>query len=204
MIQTQTGSLSHGDFFSHNDTTAISFLGSTDYASIANSKSFFSSTIKLKKPESASQSNIDTLSPTLIRRKQKEIIRFVLSDDYIEGEISKTQLFLEKLYAEDKYLFKASFQKAWLQLYSQEKDVFLQMFINISSGIDYELLQDCGDSLVLASYGHKNPLIKEAAIRAIEAWEQSAHLGYLRKMEPFSISWLESYRQEVIEYLEGI
>jgi hypothetical protein len=131
------------------------------------------------------------------------ITRIVNFDEYIDGEISKTELYLEKLYIENKAVFRESFQRAWLQLFAGSKDN-LATFINISSNISYQWLEDRADALVLSACSHQDPFVNEAAVRAIEAWEQTSHIEYLENIREFNIGWLEKYKVEVLEYLKTV
>lgn len=134
--------------------------------------------------------------------KYAEIIKdMLLSDDYSPGESSKTGLYLENLYGKDQDLFRDSFQKAWLELYCCNEH-HIANFISIASTLDYEMLEDRADALIIAGYGHQSPLVNEAVIRAVEMWEQEKHIGYLTNMRPTNISWLDRYKDSVIKDLQ--
>ena len=128
------------------------------------------------------------------------IYRLIKTDEFIEGEISKTEIYFKKLYAESIDIFRESFQKAWLELYKDSKEDFTT-FLNISSGIPYRWLEDRAESLVLAACAHSDPLVNEAAIRAIESWEQPSHQSYLKQIRDFNIPWLDEYKKEIIKQL---
>lgn len=131
------------------------------------------------------------------------LVNLVRKDEYIAGETSKTELYLEKLYFEDKVAFRDAFQKAWLELFRGD-DESLATFINVASSIEYSWLGDRADALVISGCCHLNPFVNEAAIRAIEAWSNPIYVEYLKKIKPFEISWLESYRLSVLEYLVSL
>ncbi|MBE8607925.1 hypothetical protein [Vibrio sp. OPT10] len=137
-----------------------------------------------------------------VETEAKSIIDILKSDDFIPGEISKTELYLENLYAKNANLFRDSFQKAWLELYSG-KENHISNFICISSSLDYDMLEDRADTLVIAGYAHTNPVVNEAVIRAIEMWGQVHHIGYLENMRPTEIDWLDNYKDEVIRDLKS-
>lgn len=161
---------------------------------------------------STSTSLATSLSSTLSKSHEREakvnqyselIVDFILDDEFIEGQISKSQLYIENLYYQDADILRDSFQKAWLSIYSQgEYAVFT--FISIASSISYEWLGDRADTLIFAGYSHASELVNEATIRAIESWEQPSHIALLKEMKPLEIQWLEDYKQNVIKYLETL
>jgi len=131
------------------------------------------------------------------------IIDFVLSEEYVEGQISKTQLYIESIYCQDKSLLRDSFQKSWLAIYSRG-EYAVYTFISIASSIEYEFLEDRADTLIFAGYAHASEMVNEATIRAIESWEQPSHISLLEQMKPFTIVWLEEYKNSVIDYLKSL
>lgn len=131
-----------------------------------------------------------------------EIIRdLLITDDYVPGESSKTGLYLENLYRKDIALFRDSFQKSWLELYSYNEH-HIANFICIASSLEYEMLEDRADALIIAGYGHISPLVNESVIRAVEMWEQEKHIDYLANMRPTGINWLDKYKDSVIQDLK--
>lgn len=135
----------------------------------------------------------------------KEIVRFIIKDEFIEGEISKTQLYLENLYAEKKeIIFKNSFQKAWIQLYAMNNPVHLYTFACIASCLSFSWLEENGVTLLLGCSSHQDQLVNEACIRMAEAWEQPNHAEYLKKMRAFDSKCLEEYKEITISFLKGL
>lgn len=131
--------------------------------------------------------------------KYAEIITdLLITDDYVPGESSKTGLYLENLYRKNNALFKDSFQKAWLGLYSRNEN-HIANFISIASSLEYEMLEDRADALIIAGYAHRSPLVNESVIRAVEMWEQEKHIDYLTNMRPTGINWLDKYKDNVIQ-----
>lgn len=99
-------------------------------------------------------------------------------------------------------MMRDSFQKAWLELYANENHHHIANFISIASSIEYEILDDRADALIIAGYGHKSPQVNEAVIRAVEMWEQVKHIDYLENMKPTKIDWLDNYKNDVVRNLE--
>lgn len=142
---------------------------------------------------------------TSVERCAIELTQFVLKDDYIEGEVSKTQLYLEKMYLDKGVsVFKEAFQKAWVRLFALDNPKHLYTFASIASCIPYEWLDTHGVTLIIGCSAHKSNLVNEACIRMAESWEVSEHARYLENITPFSVDWLEEYRLETIDFLKEL
>lgn len=139
-----------------------------------------------------------------LARSSRQLKYFVISDDYIEGEITKTQLYLEQLHTKGNQLFKETFVSVWVELYASDNPKYLYTFISIASCIPYEWLEHHGDALILGCCAHESELVNEACIRLSESWENKSHAAQLEKMKSFECDWLEEYRLETIEYLKEL
>ncbi|WP_061011178.1 hypothetical protein [Photobacterium leiognathi] len=159
----------------------------------------------LQAMSNSSDTNVvqETSLEAKVSQKYNQAIKFLFSDEFIEGEISKTHLYLENLYQEDPEVLRAVVQKAWLSFFKTNQVQLLKL-INICSGLDYHMLAEHGDVMIIGACSNRCDYVKEAAIRCAEAWEQKEHIDYLKNIEPFRSSWLEAYRAEVIEYLESL
>lgn len=124
------------------------------------------------------------------------------SEDYIEGEVTKSQIFLESLFNKNANLFGEVFQNVWLKLYSNNYE--LRKYLCIASCMEYEMLKDKADVLVLGGASHADPFVNEAALRAAEAWSDPKFLIYFEQIRVFEFDWLNDYKKSVIEYLEHL
>lgn len=124
------------------------------------------------------------------------------SEDYIEGEVTKSQMFLESLFNKSANLFGEVFQNVWLKLYSNNYE--LRKYLCIASCMEYEMLKDKADVLVLGGASHVDPFVNEAALRAAEAWSDPKFLIYFEQLREFEFDWLNDYKKSVIEYLEHL
>lgn len=131
------------------------------------------------------------------------VMELIFSEDYIEGEASKTQLYFEYLYCKNKNIFLEVFNRAWVSLY-REENYYIMMFLNVASTIPYEWLKYRADSVVMGFNSIEDPLVNEAAIRAAESWGQKSHVEILEKMRDFEISWIQQYKLDVIRYLRSL
>ncbi len=150
--------------------------------------------------------NIRTTEPSDFRveipKLVKNVISYLYSEEYEDGEVSKTHLYLESLYNKNQMQFRDVFQQVWLKLYSQDSNG-LRDFICISAGLDYEWLLDRADALVLGAFLHSDENVNEAGIRAVESWGTPEHSDLLKNTRPFADAYLEEYRQSVITNLRA-
>lgn len=170
--------------------------------------------ISILKSSATMQSRWQSVSATLLvdksfdaaaERCARELVQYVIKDDYVEGEVSRTQLYLEKLYLEKKApVFKEAFQQAWVRLFTLDNSVHLYTFACIASCLPHEWLDSHGITLLLGCAIHENDMVNEACIRMAEAWEEPQYVAYLEKIRPFEASWLEQYRQETISFLKEL
>lgn len=131
------------------------------------------------------------------------LIELTCSEDYIEGEISKTQIYMEFLYDKNQDLFQESFQRTWVQLYRMN-DQHVKNFINFASTIEYEWLGNKADAMIMGVCSLENELIFEAAIRAVESWGEKSFIPVLERMRKFDADWVEEYKEAVIGYLRSL
>ncbi|EFE0734319.1 hypothetical protein BCC40_004911 [Escherichia coli] len=138
---------------------------------------------------------------SIVIKKQKMTMSLLFSEDYVEGEITKTQLYLEGLYKENSFVFREVFQRVWLDLFRNKNTYELRNFICVASCLEYEILGDKADAIILAASVYDDKYVNEAALRAAEGWGNPQLALYLNGIRGFGISWLDNYKKSVIDYL---
>lgn len=119
-----------------------------------------------------------------VNKSVSRIIELIYSDDFVEGESSKTQIYLEYLYHKDRAVFLEAFNRTWVALYTHES-YYIMTFLNVASTISYDWLGYRADSIVMGFNSIDDPYVNEAAIRAIESWEKKDHINILERMRVF-------------------
>ena len=132
----------------------------------------------------------------------KKTLSYLKSDNIVEGDVSKTQIYLEALAEKDRLLFLEVFQKTWVAVYYSPEH--LRNYLCVAASMDYSLMKDRADVLILGCSAHEDALVQEAAIRAFESWENPEHATHLRAMRKFEEKWIEDYKQRTILFLEGL
>lgn len=129
------------------------------------------------------------------------VLGYLNSEEYIEGEISKTHLYLEALHGKYPAQFLDVFQQVWLHLFKSDASG-LRNFICIAAGLNYNILKDRADALIIGAVAHSDEDVNEAGIRAVESWGISSHYDLVSNLRPFSDPFLEAYRMSVLEELK--
>ena len=177
----------------HTDIFNISFLSSS---SLGSKETLLSSGSNSALTNRVSKLSVDA------EKNSKKLIKIVKQDEFIPGEISKTQLFLENLLLKEIDLFREVFQKTWLKLFIELNTNHIIDFISMASYFEYEDLDDRADALIICGCSHVDVRVNEATIRVVESWEQKNHVGYLKNIKPSSYVWLEKYKESVMNKLE--
>ncbi|MGG8199670.1 hypothetical protein PGO47_05300 [Klebsiella aerogenes] len=150
---------------------------------------------------SNSQSN-EMVFDIQVQRCLKNALLYLKSENYVEGEVTRTQIYLEALAEKDYALFLEVFQRVWISVYYSPE--YLRNFLCVAASMDYKLMKDRADVLILGCSAHGDVLVQEAAIRAFESWENPIHASHLRAMRKFDEKWIEDYRQSTIKFLESL
>lgn len=153
--------------------------------------------------ESSQRESFQTKHKKIIDERAAELSRIVRKDEYIEGENSLAQIYMERLFVEDPDIFFYVYQKTWIGFFDRDKEIELYKFISFSSAIPYEYLGDFATALILSACANRSCAIREAAIRAAECWGRPEHAVHLEAMSDFNEKWLNNYKSQVIEYLKG-
>ncbi|HBL7006721.1 MULTISPECIES: hypothetical protein [Citrobacter] len=137
-----------------------------------------------------------------VQKSIKNTLSYLKSENYVEGEVTKTQIYLEALAERNRLLFLEVFQRVWVSVYYSPEH--LRNYLCIAASMDYELMKDRADVLILGCSGHEDVLVQEAAIRAFESWGNPAHVLHLSAMRKFEETWIENYKQSTIRFLESL
>jgi hypothetical protein len=138
-----------------------------------------------------------------IKKSVEKLIGLIFSEEYIDGEISKSQIYLENLYYQDQEIFFEVFSRASVSIYKEDNH-YITTFINVASSIEYDWLKHRADLMIMSFNSLDDAMVNEATIRAVESWERKDHIPILEKMRKFDSEWVEEYKLAVLEYLRGL
>lgn len=153
---------------------------------------------------SFNHSDYEKIIERKIAEKTDEFKLIFSRDEYIDGEVSRTQVFFESLYHENKIIFEAVFKKSWLHVFLDPKPSSLSDFILIAATLDYSMLNDNADIILVGSWSHKSLAVKDAILRAAESWQNPEHSDFLERMTDIDDEYLSEYKTRVIESLRSL
>lgn len=166
-----------------------------------------STTDDISTSNSASKINYTDYEQEIDRKTIRKFEEFKIifsSDEYVDGEISKTQVFLEALYNENRLVFERVFKKAWLYVFLSPKSSSLSDFILTAATLEYSMLNESADIMLIGSWSHASLDVKDAVLRAAESWQNPKHSEYLEKMTDIDDLYISEYRGKVIESLRRL
>lgn len=135
-----------------------------------------------------------------INYNKNKVLRILLNEDITVGYTSMTERFLNDLLIEEPLLLKEVLMHVYKEVFT-EKEV-LQNFIEVMSNLDYKSLYPTNTIIAVGMINHKDIGVQEAAIASFEKWDDKKNIGMLRNIS-YTTEWIESYANEVIEYLES-
>lgn len=182
----------------------INLFENIDFSNFISSESNIIQNYLISSSSKGSSSEISSKLSIEAEKNSKKLIRILKQDEYVPGELNKTQLFLENLLLKDMDLFREVFQKTWLSIYPEKNPIHIINFISMASYFEYETLEDRADVLVISGCAHIDIRVNEAAIIAIESWEQKKHIDFLKSIKQSNVDWLETYKSNVIKILESM
>lgn len=155
-------------------------------------------------PISYSNSNIE--KAVLEFRKMKiekavnEITMMLSRDEFIDGEISVSERYVEDAYESgDLDCIKEALMEVYTKNYSNSHMVVgILMMI---SRIPYDVVEPKGTLMALGLLSHRDLEVRDRAIQCFERWNSKKGLEILRNVE-CSPKWLQNYADKVIAYIE--
>ena len=130
----------------------------------------------------------------------KSIKGVIQQDEFIDGEISNSELYMKELcdnYPVDYIL------KALMQVYSSNllNSKILEGVLIMVSSVPYETVAPEGQVMAMGLLSNKDLLIRDRAIQCFEKWNSKKGIPALISLECHP-KWLQKYVEKVITYLE--
>ena len=129
-----------------------------------------------------------------------EITTLILKDDFIDGEISESEKYMEVAYKSDNFdCIKEALMKVYTNNFSNSHIVVgILMMI---SRVPYDAIEPKGTLMALGSLSHKNLEVRDRVIQCFERWNSKKGLVILKSIE-CSPAWLQNYANKVISFIE--
>lgn len=129
-----------------------------------------------------------------------EITAIIRCDEYIDGEISNSQIFMEEAYEHKQleYVIEALMQIYYTNI--QDAHILEGVLVMISS-VPYESIEPKGQIIALGLLVNNKLVIRDRAIQCFERWNSKKGLNALRSINCHP-KWLQNYVEKVIMYIE--
>lgn len=152
-----------------------------------------------------SNSSEDLAPQTTIAEEKEEIdilerlIRALRDSPVTPGEISSADEEMDRLMSQDPQRVMNSLSKYMLEVFSNPET--LANILLLVGRQPFKLMYGTGVTMAVAGLTHKNFMVKEAAIRAFEQWNDPSSLKILTNLGDLP-EWLMSYIRDVIASIQ--
>lgn len=135
-----------------------------------------------------------------IMQFSNEISLIINHDEYVDGEISQSEIFMKEAY-ENKQMDYV--MEALMQIYMDNLSNIhvLEGILVMISCVPYEVVQPKGQAMAMGLLSNKELLIRDRAIQCFERWNSKKGLDVLKSLacQP---KWLQKYVDKIIMYIE--
>lgn len=135
-----------------------------------------------------------------IMRLSHEINMIINHDEYLDGEISQSEIFMKNAYANEQMDYVT---EALMQIYSSNllNTHILEGILVMISCVPYEAVQPKGQIMAMGLLSNKELVIRDRAIQCFERWNSKKGLVTLKSLD-CQPKWLQKYVDKVIMYIE--
>lgn len=140
------------------------------------------------------------LRKAIIARLVNEISCIIQNDEFIDGEVSSSEAFMQDLYAKNQLDYIAD---ALMELYSENlsNPHTLEGILLMVSSVPFEVIAPEGQIMAMGLLSNKNLSVRDRAIQCFERWNSRKGLNYLKNLNCYP-RWLQKYVEKVIMYIE--
>lgn len=153
-----------------------------------------------------SYNNIDIEKAVLVYRDMKieiavnEISTLISRDEFIDGEVSKSEKYMESVYQGDDFdCIKEALMKVYTKNFSDSH--MMEGILMMISRVPYASVDPQGTVMALGLLAHKDLGVRDKAIQCFERWNSKRGLAILKNIK-CSPKWLQNYADKVITYIE--
>ena len=145
------------------------------------------------------QSEVETREKT-IAQYANEICILIQQDEFIDGEISRSEQYMKEGYEQGQLDFIAD---ALMRVYSSSlgEAHMLEGILTMIASVPYEAISPKGQIMAMGLLVNKTLSVRDKAIQCFEKWNSKKGLAYLKNISCSPI-WLQKYVDKVIMYIE--
>lgn len=135
-----------------------------------------------------------------IMQFSNEISIIINHDEYIDGEVSQSEIFMKQAYENEQidYVMEALMQ---IYLNNLSNIHVLEGVLVMISCVPYEAVRPKGQTMAMGLLSNKELLIRDRAIQCFERWNSKKGLGILKSLD-CQPKWLQKYVDKIIVYIE--
>lgn len=136
----------------------------------------------------------------IISQIANEITIIIQQDEFLDGEVSRSELYIKNAYAKFQLDYVAD---ALMQLYlaNLHDAHFLEGILIMISSVPYEAIEPKGQTMAMGLLTNKELPIRDRAIQCFEKWNSKKGLSILNNLDCHP-KWLQKYAEKVIMYIE--
>jgi hypothetical protein len=146
------------------------------------------------------QSEIKAFRDEQITQLVNEISILIRHDEFLDGEISQSEMFMEEAYANNQmeYVIEALMQIYYANLLNVH---VLEGVLVMLASVPYEAVETKGPIMAIGLLSNKELIIRDRAIQCFERWNSKKGLIALKSLDCHP-KWLQNYVNKVIMYIE--
>lgn len=135
-----------------------------------------------------------------INKMYNEINTIINRDEYFDGEISQSEIFMKKACEQGQidYIMEALMQ---IYLKNLQNVHVLEGILVMISSVPYEVVEPKGQTMAMGLLTNKELLVRDRAIQCFEQWNSKKGLGILKSLD-CQPKLLQRYVDKVIMYIE--
>lgn len=173
-----------------------------------NHMSLYTGNFKSIKPTTSIESEIlDYIAQSGVESREKVVLKYeseirtlILQDEFIDGEVSRSEHYIINGYERGQIDFIAD---ALMRIYSSNlgNPHILEGILTMIASVPYEAIYPKGQIMAMALLPNKVLSVRDKAIQCFEKWNSKKGLAYLTNIS-CSPKWLQNYVDKVIMYIE--
>ena len=136
----------------------------------------------------------------IISQYVNEIRILIRQDEFIDGEVSRSERYMKEGYAQGQLDFIAD---ALMRVYSSNlgEAHMLEGILTMIASVPYEAISPKGQIMAMGLLANKTLSVRDKAIQCFERWNSKKGLDYLKNIS-CSPKWLQNYVDKVVMYIE--
>lgn len=136
----------------------------------------------------------------IISQYANEIRILIQQDEFIDGEVSRSERYMQEGYEQGKLDFIAD---ALMYVYSSNlgEAHMLEGILTMIASVPYEAISPKGQIMAMGLLANKTLSVRDKAIQCFERWNSKKGLAFLKNIS-CSPKWLQNYVDKVVMYIE--